>query len=129
MTAPHRASCGRSSMSRRRERGVVLLGAVAALGALALVATGVATTAAIDRRRTADALESLQADALARSAVTTAAVLLGDQARSGEPDSPRSPWAHPLGRQTIGPGWGQVTLADDARRRHLNRPGAHPAPA
>src|SRR5262245_15423549 len=122
MTAPHRASCGRSSMSRRRERGVVLLGVVAALGALALVATGLATTAAVDRRRTADALESLQADALARSAIATAATLLGEQARTGEPDTSRAPWAHPFGRQDIGPGWIEVTVEDEARRLDLNAP-------
>jgi general secretion pathway protein K len=110
-------------MSRRRERGVVLLGAVAALGALALVATGLATTAAVDRRRTADALETLQADALARSAVVTAAVLLGDQARTDEQDSPRSAWARPIARKQIGPGWVEVTVEDEARRLDLNAPG------
>jgi general secretion pathway protein K len=100
---------------------------VVALGALALVATGLATTATVDRRRTADALETLQADALARSAVTTAAVLLGDQARSGEPDSPRAAWARPLGRQAVGPGWVEVTVEDEARRLDLNAPGAEAA--
>ena len=110
-------------MSRRRERGVVLLGAVAALGALALVATGLATTAAVDRRRTADALESLQADALTRSAVVTAAVLLGEEASTDEQDSPRSAWAHPVARQQIGPGWVEVTVEDEARRLDLNAPG------
>lgn len=95
-----------------------------ALAALALVATGLATTATLDRRRTADALASLQADALARSAVTTAAVLLGEQTRTGEPDSPRAAWARPLGRQTIGPGWVEVTVEDEARRLDLNAPGA-----
>jgi general secretion pathway protein K len=110
-------------MSRRRERGVVLLGAVAALGALALVATGLATTAAVDRRRTADALESLQADALARSAVVTAAVLLGEQALTGEQDSLRAAWARPVARQEIGPGWVEVTVEDEARRLDLNAPG------
>jgi general secretion pathway protein K len=110
-------------MSRRRERGVVLLGAVAALGALALVATGLATTAAVDRRRTADALESLQADALARSAVVTAAVLLGEEARTDEQDSPRSAWARPIARQQIGPGWVEVSVEDEARRLDLNAPG------
>ena len=67
-------------MSRRRERGVALLGVVAALTALDPGGQRPGTTAALDRRRTADALESLQADALARSAVATAAVLLGEQA-------------------------------------------------
>jgi general secretion pathway protein K len=110
-------------MSRPRERGVVLLGVVAALGALALVATGLATTAAVDRRRTADALESLQADGLVRSAVATAAVLLGEQARTGEPDSPRAAWARPVARQEIGPGWVEVTVEDEARRLDLNAPG------
>src|SRR5262245_19133217 len=114
-------------MSRPPERGVVLLGVVAALSALALVATGLATTAAVDRRRTADALEALQADALARSAVATAAVLLGEQARTGEPDSPRSPWARPYGRQSVGPGWVEVTVEDEARRLNLNASGVTPA--
>jgi general secretion pathway protein K len=101
----------------------VLLGAVAALGALALVATTLATTAAVDRRRTADALESLQADALARSAVVTAAVLLGEQAKLDEPDTARSAWARPVARQQIGPGWVEVTVEDEARRLDLNAPG------
>ena len=101
----------------------MLLGAVAALGALALVATTLATTAAVDRRRTADALESLQADALARSAVVTAAVLLGEQAKLDEPDTARSAWARPVARQQIGPGWVEVTVEDEARRLDLNAPG------
>jgi len=101
----------------------VLLGAVAALGALALVATTLATAAAVDRRRTADALESLQADALARSAVVTAAVLLGEQAKLDEPDTARSAWARPVARQQIGPGWVEVTVEDEARRLDLNAPG------
>jgi general secretion pathway protein K len=111
-------------VSRRRERGIALLGVVAALTALALVATGLATTATVDRRRTAGALESLQADALARSAVTTAAVLLGEQARTGEPDTSRAAWARPLGRRPAGPGWVEVTVEDEARRLDLNAPGA-----
>lgn len=111
-------------MSRPGEGGIALLGVVAALAALALVASGLATTAAVDRRRTANALEGLQADALARSAVATAAVLLVDQGRTGEPDSPRAAWARPLGRQTVGPGWVEVTVEDEARRLDLNAPGA-----
>jgi general secretion pathway protein K len=109
---------------RRRERGIALLGVVVALTALALVATGLATTATVDRRRTADALESLQADALARSAVATAAVLLGEHARTGEPDTARAAWARPLGRQVVGPGWVEVTVEDEARRLDLNAQGA-----
>jgi general secretion pathway protein K len=111
-------------VSRRRERGVALLGVVVALLALALVASGLATTAAVDRHRTAVALESLQADALARSAVATAAVLLNDEARRGEPDSPRAAWAHGLGRHAIGPGWVEVVVEDEARRLDLNAPGS-----
>jgi general secretion pathway protein K len=95
-----------------------------ALTALVLVATGLATTAAVDRRRTADALEGLQADALARSAVATASILLTEQARGGEPDSLRSPWAHRIGRQTVGPGWVEVGVEDEARRLDLNAPGS-----
>ena len=110
-------------MSRRREHGVALLGAVMALTALTLVATGLATSATVDRRRTADALEGMQADALARSAVATASVLLAEQSHIGEPDSLRSPWAHRIGRQTVGPGWVEVTVEDEPRRLDLNAPG------
>src|SRR5262249_44499713 len=77
----------------------------------------------VDRRRTADALEGMQADALARSAVATASVLLAEQSHTGEPDSLRSPWAHKIGRQTVGPGWVEVTVEDEPRRLDLNAPG------
>jgi general secretion pathway protein K len=111
-------------VSRRRERGLALLGVVVALTALTLVAGGLAASAALDRRRTADALETFQADALVRSAVATAGVLLIDQARTGEPDSLRAPWARPLGRQAAGPGWVEVTVEDEARRLDLNTPAS-----
>src|SRR5262249_23160937 len=120
----HRASSWRWSVCRRHERGVALLGAVMALTALVLVATGLATTAAVDRRRTADALEGLQADALARSAGATASILRTQRARVGAPDSLRSPWAHGIGRQTVGPGWVEVGVEDEARRLDLNAPGS-----
>src|SRR5262245_52598404 len=103
---------------------MALFGVVVALTALTLVAGGLAASAALDRRRTADALESLQADALVRSAVATAGVLLADQVRTGEPDSARAAWARPLGRQAAGPGWVEVTVEDEARRLDLNAPGA-----
>jgi len=109
---------------RRRERGFALLGAVMALSALSLVAMGLATAAAVDRRRTADAMEGLQADALVRSAVATASVLLAEQAHLGEPDTLRAPWAHRFGRQAVGPGWVEVTVEDETRRLDLNAPGS-----
>ncbi len=113
-------------MCRRSERGIALLGVVGALCALALVATTLATAAAVHRRRLADARDAVQADALARSAVATASVLLADHVRAGEPDTLRSPWAIPLGRQTVGPGWVEVRVQDEARRLDLDMPGAAP---
>src|SRR5262249_10335798 len=95
-----------------------------ALSALSLVAMGLATAAAVDRRRTADAMEGLQADALVRSAVATASVLLAEQAHLGEPDTLHAPWAQRFGRQAVGPGWVEVAVEDETRRLDLNAPGS-----
>lgn len=109
-------------MCRRRERGMALLGVVTALAALVVVATGLAHTAVREQQRTSGALATLQADALLRSAVATATVLLGEHDLLGGTDTLRSPWALPLGRQALGAGWVGAVVEDEARRLDLASP-------
>ncbi|HEV7735523.1 MAG TPA: hypothetical protein VGR62_25335 [Candidatus Binatia bacterium] len=109
-------------MSRRHERGMALLGVVTALAALVVVATGIAHTAVREQQRTTGALATLQADALVRSAVATASVLLGEHDLLGGTDTLRSPWALPLGRQALGAGWVEAVVEDEARRLDLGSP-------
>lgn len=113
---------GRMSSPPARERGVALLGTVAALAALTIVATGLAASAGRTRLATHTALRGVQADALVRSGAATAAVLLEDQARLDEPASLRSVWARPVGRVPIGAGWVEATVEDEARRLDLSAP-------
>jgi general secretion pathway protein K len=110
-------------VSRRPERGVALLAAVGALALLTVLAVGLAETAARDQRLTASAVAGLQAEALARSGVAVAAVVLAESGASGAPDTLASPWARDAGRQPLGAGWVRVTVEDDARRLDLNAPG------
>jgi len=106
-------------VSRRPERGVALLAATVALGAMSLLAVGLARTSLVDQRLTAHALEGLQADALVRSGVAVASVALFELGDA--PDTLRTPWAAGSGRQPLGAGWVEVTLEDEARRLDLNR--------
>ena len=107
-------------MSRRRERGVALFAAVSALAVLSVVAVGLARTTIVDQRLTTNALAALQADALARSGVAIAATLIGET--SGLPDTLRAPWAQSAGPQSLGAGWVEVRVEDEARRLDLNDP-------
>jgi general secretion pathway protein K len=109
-------------VSHRRERGVALLSAVGALAVLTVLAVGLAETAAIDQRRTSNALSTLQADALARSGVAVAAVVLAETGAGGAPDTLASPWARDAGRQPLGAGWVEVRVEDEARRLDVNAP-------
>jgi general secretion pathway protein K len=109
-------------MSRPRERGVALVAAVGALAVLTVLAVGLAETAADGQRRTTNALAGLQAEALARSGVAVAAVVVGETGADGAPDTLTSPWARDAGRQPLGAGWVEVTVEDEARRLDLNAP-------
>jgi len=109
-------------VSRRRERGVVLLAAVTALALMSAMAVGVARVSAIDQRFTWRALAALQADALARSGIAVAAVVLGETNAGDAPDTLRSPWARDAGRQRLGPGWVEVGVEDAGRRLDLGAP-------
>ena len=109
-------------MSRRRERGVALVAAVTALAVMSALAVGLAHTTVVDQHLTANALAALQADALARSGVAIAAVVLGETGAAGEPDTLASPWARDAGRQPLGAGTVEVRVEDEARRLDLSAP-------
>ncbi len=107
-------------MSRRRERGVALVAAAVALALLSALATSLAWTSTVDQRLVRNALAVLQADALARSGVAAAAVLLRETGAGDAPDTLRAPWAERSGRQPLGAGTVEVTIEDEARRLDLN---------
>jgi len=109
-------------VSRRPERGVALLAAVTALAVMSALAVGLAHTTVVDQHLTSNALGALQADALARSGVAIAAVVLGETGASGTPDSPASPWARDVGRQPLGAGSVELHVEDEARRLDLSAP-------
>jgi len=109
---------------RRRERGVALLTATIALAVLGVLTLGLARTVTVEQRLVGHTVAAAQADALLRSGVTTAGVLLSDWAALGLPDTLRAPWATPIGRQHLGAGWVLVRVEDEARRLDPNRPAA-----
>jgi len=109
-------------VSRRRERGLALVAAVSALAVLGVLALGLAHTSVVDQHLARNALAALQADALARSGVAAAAVLLREANAAGGSDTLGAPWARESGRQALGAGWVEVRIEDEARRLPLNTP-------
>lgn len=109
-------------MSRRRDAGVALVAAVGALALMTAMAVRLAHTTVLDQRRADDALASLQADALARSGIAVAAVVLAETNAADGPDTLHSPWALDAGRQPLGAGWVEVGIDDEARRLDVNAP-------
>ncbi|HXJ37397.1 MAG TPA: type II secretion system minor pseudopilin GspK [Candidatus Eisenbacteria bacterium] len=115
-------------MRRPRERGVALVAATMAVAVLTVVAVGFAVTATTGDRLAANALATVQAEALARSGVAAARAALVDASAAGAPDTLASPWALPLEPQALGAGTVQVEVVDEARRLDLNAvPDALPA--
>ena len=104
------------------ERGVVLVAAVTALALMSVLALGLAATSALDARLGEKSLAALQAQALARSGVAVAAVVLAETDAAGGPDTLGAPWAVDVGRQPLGPGWVEVHVEDEARRLDLDAP-------
>src|SRR5947207_290589 len=90
-----------------------------AVQSVAGIADDVALTRALLLARTPPA-DALQADALVRSGVAAAAVVLRETATGDVPDTLRSPWAQASGRQPLGAGWVEVRVEDEARRLDLN---------
>jgi len=101
---------------------MALVAAVTALALMSVLAFGLAETSALDARHVEKSLAGLQADALARSGVAVAAVVLAETGAAGAPDTLRSPWATDVGRQALGPGWVEVHVEDEARRLDLDAP-------
>ena len=102
------------------DAGVALVAAVVALGTMSLLAVGLAYTSVTDQRLTQNALAALQAEALARSAVTAAVVLLDERGDADQPDTLRSSWARDIGAQPLGAGRVEVRIEDEARRLDVN---------
>src|SRR5207244_13210216 len=89
---------------------------------MSVLALGLAETTVLDERLAEKSLAALQADALARSGVAVAAVVLAETGAAGTPDTLRAPWAVDVGRQPLGPGWVEVHVEDEARKLGLNAP-------
>jgi len=109
-------------VSRPAERGVALVAAVTALAVMTVLAVGLAHTTVVDQHLARNARAALQADALARSGVAVAAVVLQETGASDAPDTLRAPWAQDAGRQPLGAGWVEVRVEDEARRLALGAP-------
>src|SRR5438876_11054926 len=89
---------------------------------MSVLALGLAETTVLDERLAEKSLAALQADALARSGVAVAAVVLAETGAAGTPDMLGAPWAVDVGRQPLGPGWVEVHVEDEARKLALNAP-------
>ncbi|HTD27703.1 MAG TPA: type II secretion system minor pseudopilin GspK [Candidatus Elarobacter sp.] len=100
----------------------MLVAAVTALALMSVLALGLAETSALDARLGEKSLAALQAQALARSGVAVAAVVLAETDAAGGPDTLGAPWAVDVGRQPLGPGWVEVHVEDEARRLDLDAP-------
>jgi general secretion pathway protein K len=112
---------------RRAEAGVALLAATVALALVTVLATGLAYTTVVDQQLTRHAIAAVQADALARSGVAAAAVVLREVGAAGAPDTLGASWARDVGPQPLGAGWVEVRVEDEARRLDLGAPELAPA--
>src|SRR3989442_12436496 len=98
------------------------MAAVTALALMSVLALGLAETTVLDERLAEKSLAALQADALARSGVAVAAVVLAETGAAGAPPPPRAPRAGGGGRPPPRPRWGGGRGAGEARRRGLHAP-------
>jgi type II secretory pathway component PulK len=106
----------------RSARGAALLAAVAGTAVVATIAAGVGRWALADARQALRTADGLQADALVRSGVTTAAVLLEERAAGREPDLLGPPLAPHEVRFALGGGTVVVAIEDAGRRIDLGAP-------
>ena len=116
----------RPDPARRRTHGLALLIAVAGTALVATVAVGVGRWALAGTQLAASTADALQAEALVRSGVTMAAVLLEQRAASGDADGPSGALSAPL-RQELGGGTIELRIEDATRRLDLNAPELAPA--
>lgn len=113
-------------MRRARDRGVVLVWAIAALGVLGALGVGIGRLALGTQDAFWQIAARAQADALLRSAVTLGTVLLDAHVAAAAPDTLEAPWAAPM-RREIGAGWAEIEVEDAGRRLDLNAPEMRPA--
>lgn len=106
-------------MGRARERGVVLVWALAVLAVLTAIGVAIGRLAIGTRESTWQLVARAQADALLRSAVTIGTAALEAHVASGAPDTLAAPWATPA-RRTLGAGWAEVEIEDLGRRIDLD---------
>jgi len=117
----------RDAPDETRPRGVALAAAVAGTALVATLAIGAARWTLAGTQLAASTADALQAEALVRSGLAMAAVLLEERAVAREPDTLSGvlgpdPLAHSLGGGTV-----QVHVEDAARRLDLGAPELAPA--
>src|SRR5258705_2325701 len=96
---------------------------------MSVLALGLAETTVLDERLAEKSLAALQADALARSGVAVAAVVLAETGAAGGPPPPRAPPAGGGGRPPPPPPWGRGGGQGEAGRPGLLTPPAPRAAA
>jgi len=100
-------------------RGAALLAAVAGTAVVATIAAGVGRWALAGSRQALRTADVLQANALVRSGVTLAGVILEERAATGEPDVLGPPLLPHEVRFTLGGGAVEMEIEDAARRIDL----------
>src|SRR2546428_5759011 len=89
---------------------------------MSVLALGLAETTVLDEHLAEKSLATLQADALARSGVAVAAVVLAETGAAGAPDTLGAPWAGGVGRPPPRPRWGEGQGGEEGRRGGLHPP-------
>ena len=117
----------RSRRSDRRARGVALVVAVAGLAMITALAVGVARWTLADTRLATSTADALQAEALVRSGLAMAAVLLEERTVLGEPDTLAGILGPAPLVQSLGGGTIEVRIEDAARRLDLSDAALAPA--
>jgi general secretion pathway protein K len=112
---------------RARPRGVALVAAVAGTALVLALAVGAGRWALAGTRLAAGTAAALQSEALVRSGIALAAVVLEERALAGEPDTLASPLAPELLEQSLGGGRVRIAIEDAARRLDLGAPELAPA--
>src|SRR3989442_3695995 len=87
---------------------------------MSVLALGLAETTVLDERLVEKSLAALQADALARSGVAVAAVVLAETGAAGAPHTLGAPWAVGVGRPPLRPRLGEGPVEDEGRRVGLD---------
>jgi type II secretory pathway component PulK len=104
---------------RPRERGIVLVWAIAIVATLTVLGASLGRLLLGVQEATWQLAARGQIDALTRSAVTITAVVLEAHVATGAADTLDAPWSERT-RHELGAGWAEVEVEDVARRIDLN---------